>query len=130
MGSRRWIKIAMMAAVCALAARGGEKKLMHCFAWTEIKEATPADWDAFRTASDAIPSKIKVVTRVWYGPLANPLSQTMLAKIDPEAFNAEDIAELEIMILAASKDAESKVNAAQEKLTMNITGGMKIPGLL
>jgi len=51
-------------------------------------------------------------------------------KIDPEAFNAEDIAELEIMILAASKDAESKVNAAQEKLTMNITGGMKIPGLL
>jgi DNA-binding YbaB/EbfC family protein len=51
-------------------------------------------------------------------------------KIDSEAFNAEDIAELEIMILAASKDAESKVNAAQEKLTMNITGGMKIPGLL
>ncbi len=51
-------------------------------------------------------------------------------KIDPEAFNAEDIAELETMILAASKDAESKVNNAQEKLTMNITGGMKIPGLL
>ena len=29
-------------------------------------------------------------------------------KIDPEAFNAEDIAELEVMVLAAAKDAHSK----------------------
>ena len=50
-------------------------------------------------------------------------------KVDPEAFNAEDIAELEVMILAAAKDAQSKVNEAQEKMTMNMTGGMKIPGL-
>jgi DNA-binding YbaB/EbfC family protein len=50
-------------------------------------------------------------------------------KIDPEAFNADDIAELEVMILAAAKDAQSRVNDAQEKLTMNMTGGLKIPGL-
>lgn len=50
-------------------------------------------------------------------------------KIDPEAFNAEDIAELETMILAAAKDAQSRANEAQEKMTMNMTGGMKIPGL-
>lgn len=50
-------------------------------------------------------------------------------KIDPEAFNAEDIAELEVMILAAAKDAQSRVNEAQEKMAMNMTGGMKIPGL-
>lgn len=50
-------------------------------------------------------------------------------KIDPEAFNAEDIAELEVMILAAAKDAQGRVNEAQEKMTMNMTGGMKIPGL-
>ena len=50
-------------------------------------------------------------------------------KIDPEAFNAEDIAELEVMILAAAKDAQSRVNDAQEKLTTNMTGGLKIPGL-
>ncbi|HVU66448.1 MAG TPA: YbaB/EbfC family nucleoid-associated protein [Ktedonobacteraceae bacterium] len=50
-------------------------------------------------------------------------------KIDPEAFNAEDIAELEVMILAAAKDAQSKANEAQEKMTMNMTGGLKIPGL-
>jgi nucleoid-associated protein EbfC len=46
-------------------------------------------------------------------------------EIDPEAFNAEDIAELEIMVLAASRDAFNKVNEAQQKLTSNL----KIPGL-
>src|SRR5437879_8669894 len=50
-------------------------------------------------------------------------------KIDPEAFNAEDIAELEVMVLAAAKDAQGKATEAQERLTMNMTGGMKIPGL-
>lgn len=50
-------------------------------------------------------------------------------KIDPEAFNPEDIGELEAMVLAAARDAQSKANQAQERLTMNLTGGMKIPGL-
>lgn len=49
--------------------------------------------------------------------------------IDPEAFNPEDIAELEVMVQAAAKDAHAKINEAQERLTMNMTGGMKIPGL-
>jgi DNA-binding YbaB/EbfC family protein len=50
-------------------------------------------------------------------------------KIDPEAFSAEDIAELEVMVLAAARDAHNKVNEAQQKLASNVTGGMKIPGL-
>ncbi len=50
-------------------------------------------------------------------------------KIDPEAFSAEDIAELEVMVLAATKDAHDKVDIAQQKLASNVTGGMKIPGL-
>ncbi|HVB62526.1 MAG TPA: YbaB/EbfC family nucleoid-associated protein [Ktedonobacteraceae bacterium] len=50
-------------------------------------------------------------------------------KIDPEAFNAEDIAELEVMVLAAAKDAFSRATEAQQKLLGNVTGGMKIPGL-
>jgi nucleoid-associated protein EbfC len=50
-------------------------------------------------------------------------------KIDPEAFNAEDIAELEVMVLAAARDAQNKVNDAQQRLATNVTGGMKIPGL-
>jgi len=50
-------------------------------------------------------------------------------KIDPEAFNAEDIAELEVMVLAAAKDAFTKVTDAQQKIIGSATGGMKIPGL-
>ena len=46
-------------------------------------------------------------------------------KIDPEAFNVDDIAELEVMILAAAKDAHNKVSEAQQKLASNV----KIPGL-
>ncbi|MFL5663500.1 MAG: YbaB/EbfC family nucleoid-associated protein, partial [Ktedonobacteraceae bacterium] len=46
-------------------------------------------------------------------------------KIDPEAFNAEDIAELEVMVLAAARDAFNKANEAQQKLANN----MRIPGM-
>ncbi len=50
-------------------------------------------------------------------------------KIDPEAFSAEDIVELEVMVRAAAKDAFDKVNEQQQKLLSGATGGMKIPGL-
>lgn len=61
----------------------GEKKLMHCFAYTPIATATQAEWDAFHSASDAMPSKIPGVTKVWYGKLRAPLNLVMSA--DPEA---------------------------------------------
>ena len=79
-------------ACCALlvfaqgSALGGEKTVMHCFAWTPIKEATQTDWEAFYKASDDLPKKIKGIKRVWYGKLAAPLNQTMLGKVDKEAF--------------------------------------------
>ena len=50
-------------------------------------------------------------------------------KIDPEAFSADDIEELEVMVKAAAKDAFDKVTEAQQKLLSGATGGMKIPGL-
>lgn len=50
-------------------------------------------------------------------------------KIDPEAFSADDIEELEVMVKAAAKDAHDRVTDAQQKLVNNATGGMKIPGL-
>ena len=50
-------------------------------------------------------------------------------KIDPEAFSAEDIVDLEVMVRAAAKDAFDKVTEAQQKLVSSATGGMKIPGL-
>jgi hypothetical protein len=63
----------------------GEKKLMHCFAWTPAKDATPADWEAFYKASDAIPQKIKGVSKVWYGKLASPITQVGVGKMDDAA---------------------------------------------
>ncbi len=63
-------------------ANAGEKSVMHCFAWTSIKDATPADWDAFYKASDALPLKIKGITHVWYGKLASSLSQVDLGNLD------------------------------------------------
>jgi DNA-binding YbaB/EbfC family protein len=50
-------------------------------------------------------------------------------KIDPEAFDPEDITELEVMVKAAAKDAFTRVTDAQQKLVSNATGGMRIPGL-
>jgi DNA-binding YbaB/EbfC family protein len=50
-------------------------------------------------------------------------------KIDPEAFNPEDIAELEVMVKAAAKDAFDRATEAQQKLVANATGGMRIPGM-
>lgn len=55
--------------------------------------------------------------------------ETLTVKIDPEAFSPEDIADLEVMVLAAANDAQSKVNAAQARLATNATGGLKVPGL-
>jgi len=67
---------------CHAPAFAGDQTLMHCFAWTPVKEATPADWEAFSKASDALSHKIKGILRVWYGKLAAPLSQASLGKID------------------------------------------------
>jgi len=80
--------IAHLVACVALAlsispgARAGEKTLMHCFAWTPIKDATPADWQAFYQASDALPTKIKGVMKVWYGKLQSPLTQISIEQMD------------------------------------------------
>ena len=50
-------------------------------------------------------------------------------KIDSEAFDPQDISELEAMVLAAAKDAFNKATAAQQKMLSSATGGMRIPGM-
>lgn len=50
-------------------------------------------------------------------------------KIDPEAFSADEINELEVMVRAAAKDAFDKATDAQQKLISSATGGMRIPGM-
>ena len=85
------LSMTRLAACCALtlmshsAASAAEKTLMHCFAWTPVKEATAADWDAFQKASDALPQKIQGVIRVWYGKLSSPLSFAAMGKVDDAA---------------------------------------------
>jgi hypothetical protein len=96
-----WNRTRVAACAAALlltsSAHAGDKKLMHCFAFTSIKEATPAQWDAFFKASDELPKKIKGLTRVWYGKLVSPLSWYTLGS-DPEArkkINAGETAKID-----------------------------------
>ncbi len=54
----------------------GEKSMMHCFAFTEINEATPDQWAAFKKSTDALPGTMKgIVLKVWHGKLRAPLAQ-------------------------------------------------------
>ena len=53
--------------------------------------------------------------------------EILAVKIDPEAFSADDIEELEVMVKAAAKDAFDKVSDAQQRLVSSATGGLKLP---
>ncbi len=55
--------------------------------------------------------------------------ETTAVKIDPEAFNAEDIADLEVMVLSAARDAFNRATEAQQKMLSSVTGGMRLPGM-
>lgn len=50
-------------------------------------------------------------------------------KIDKEAVDPDDVEMLEDMIVAAIKEAHSKVSKMSEDSMSKLTGGMKIPGL-
>jgi|SRR6266576_953039 antibiotic biosynthesis monooxygenase (ABM) superfamily enzyme len=54
-------------------AAAGEKKLMHCFAFTPVESATPAQWKAFYDATDQLPKKVPGISHVWYGKLRRNL---------------------------------------------------------
>jgi hypothetical protein len=81
----RFAALTVVLAVSATAAMAGEKSVMHCFAFTPITEATQADWNAFYKATDALPTKVKGLKRVWYGKLMRPLTLPALAMQDAEA---------------------------------------------
>jgi antibiotic biosynthesis monooxygenase (ABM) superfamily enzyme len=67
--------VAVAFALCLFAGlvSAADGKLMHCFAFTAIDSASPADWDAFYKASDALPGKIPGLLHVWTGKLRQPL---------------------------------------------------------
>jgi len=68
-----WALVALLLIAAPVSA--GEKKLMHCFAFTVIEGAGDAEWKAFQSATDALPQKIPGLTRVWHGKLRAPLAQ-------------------------------------------------------
>lgn len=82
-------KLLAAAAVLALSttlASAQERKLMHCFAFSEIAEATPADWQAFAKATEELPTRIPGLSKVWHGKLARPMSLLQTEQnADPEA---------------------------------------------
>src|SRR5437762_7924817 len=53
--------------------------------------------------------------------------EILAVKIDPEAFSADDIEELEVMVKAAANDAFEKVTDAQQRQLSSATGGIKLP---
>ena len=60
--------------LCSCTLKAAEKKLMHCFYFTAIAEATDADWEAFKKATDELPAKIPGFNQVWHGKLRRPFN--------------------------------------------------------
>ena len=63
--------IGLLAGILLFSSLGAaqEKKLMHCFFFTPITEATQAEWDAFYKATYDLPDKIPGLDKVWAGKL-------------------------------------------------------------
>ncbi len=74
---RQWTRLTTLvvgvALFCSMGS-AGEKKLMHCFAFTPVDDATDADWEAFQKATDELPSKIDGLNKVWLGKLRRTLT--------------------------------------------------------
>ena len=78
---RQWTRLTTLVVGVALfcsVGLTGEKKLMHCFAFTPVDDATDADWEAFQKATDELPSKIDGLNKVWLGKLRR--TQTIYGK--------------------------------------------------
>ena len=71
----RWALMTAALIIMTAAASAGEKKLMHCFAFTELEGASEDEWNAFFKATDELPDKVEGLNKVWYGKLRRPLSQ-------------------------------------------------------
>ncbi len=86
-------KLGLWIAAMALGAgslHAADQPVMHCFAYTVIESATPAEWDAFTKATKELPGKIPGLTNVWLGKLARPMTL-----INPDAAApAEDVKKL------------------------------------
>jgi hypothetical protein len=102
----RFASFAAGLAFFAGSALAGEKALMHCFAFTVVDSATPAQWETFKAETDALPGKIKGLKRVWHGKLVRPL-QYNAAQITDDATRKQ--------LTADGKLADAKANVTVVK---------------
>ncbi len=79
---------------------------MHCFAFTVIDTAAETDWQAFAKATDLLPSKIPVVSKVWHGKLVRPLA-----------------------IFGADREAQKKLAGGEAKVTGEVTRRVRQHGV-
>jgi len=103
---RKTLILACLGAVGAVTLGAGEKALMHCFAFTVIDSASPAEWEAFNKATDALPGKIPGIKRVWRGQLRAPL----------QIFNTD-------------AETRKKVAAGEEKISGPVTRLLRKSGV-
>lgn len=79
------MKFCLLLLTSAALLSAGEKKFLHCFAFTTVDTATEADWAAFAKATDELPGKVKGLEKVWHGKLRNPLNQVQPRGVDAES---------------------------------------------
>jgi hypothetical protein len=77
-------------ALGAVSLRAADQPVMHCFAYTVIESATPAEWDAFTASTKALPGQIPGLTKVWLGKLSRPMTLVTTDAAAP----AEDVKKL------------------------------------
>jgi hypothetical protein len=90
----------------------GEKKLMHCFTFTPIESATPADWDAFYKATTELPGKVPGLSHVWSGKLRSP--QKLLMGADRESYQKVQAASNGEQLTVPAKVAVRSYGACME----------------
>jgi hypothetical protein len=91
---KRMIAVLFAVTMAAGVLSAGEKKLMHCFAFTAIASATEADWAAFNKATDQLPEKIPGLTRVWHGKLRGAMDEGESARTHGVCMEMNDAATL------------------------------------
>jgi hypothetical protein len=110
---KRIVAVLFACAMTAGALSAAEKKLMHCFAFTTIEQASAADWDAFRSATAELPKKIPGLTDVWYGKLRSPMRTPNGARSYGVCMEFKDEAALKTY---ADHEAHKQWQAAYEKV--------------
>jgi len=60
---------------------------------------------------------------------ANGMGELVELHISPQAVDPEDVEMLQDLVLAAVREALERARELQQKKTMELTGGLKLPGL-